>query len=605
MGIPVQRRFHRLVMRGMNFTTRHAGHRGVLLCMSILIGVLAAGAAALLHLLVRTLEDFSIRVWHGAYEGGLWYCWALFFLLPFIGIALAYCVQRFAGGPRYAKSLSPLVLALSRRRTGIPWPETVTHILSSGLSVGLNGSAGLEAPSVLTGAAIGSSVARYFRIDPKCRTLLLACGSAAAISAIFNSPIAGVLFTAEVLMPEFSVSALIPMVMSSAVAAVISRMLGDGGQFFLSMKAPYQTGAVPYYFLCGIVCALVGVYIIRMAYWTGAQLKKRFRNPALRLGAGGLMLSILLFFFPMLRGQGYRCIEALFRCDLQGLNGESAFAAQWVPGQPVLVLILLVAAILLKVAATVLTVESGGDGGIFAPAMFIGAVTGFVFAQTVNMTGIAHLQVFNFVAVGMCGVFSAVMRAPLTGIFLIAEVTGGYILLVPLMIASSVACFISRFFEPCSIYHKVLVENHFLETDRDQSMLRRMSVRLNVIRKYHTLPENAQLEDVIETVEKTGDELYPVLDEKGKLLGVVYLQRILSAMLNREVYSHVLVFDLMETPRCILKPEDDLAVAMKGFDACGLDSLPVCNTDGTFLGIVEKAPVFAQYRKLVREADAF
>ena len=605
MRLPIHRRFHRLLMRAMQFITARAGSRGVLLCMAIVIGVLAAVAAALLHILVTALEKFSVRVWENAHSADDWKYWLLFLLLPFIGISLAYLVQRLIGGPRYAKSLSPLVLALSRRRTAIPFAETFSHLLSSGLSVGLNGSAGLEAPSVLTGAAIGSNVARYFRIDPRRRTLLLACGSAAAISAIFNSPIAGVLFTAEVLMPEFSVSALVPMVMSSAVAAVMSRILGGGGQFFLAIKAPYQTNAVPYYFLCGIVCALVGVYIIRMAYRAGALLKKRFRQPIARLMAGGGMLAILLFIFPMLRGQGYHCIEALFKCSTGELEQAGAFAQQWLPEDPRLVLLVLVAAILLKVVATVLTVESGGDGGIFAPAMFMGAVTGYVFAQAVNMTGIIELQVFNFVAVGMCGVFSAVMRAPLTGIFLIAEVTGGYILLVPLMIVSSVACFAARFFEPNSIYHKVLVENHFLDNDRDQSMLRRLSVRQNVIRRYHPLAENARLGDVIEMVEHTGEEIYPVLDESGKLLGVVYLQRILNAMLNREVYSHLLVFDLMETPRCILRPEDDLAVAMKGFEMCKLDSLPVCNPDGTFLGIVDKEPIFAQYRRLVRDADAF
>jgi len=176
---------------------------------------------------------------------------------------------------------------------------------------------------------------------------------------------------------------------------------------------------------------------------------------------------------------------------------------------------------------------------------------------------------------------------------------------VPLMIVSSVSCFIARFAEPNSIYHKVLVENKFLDNDRDQSMLRRLSVRQNVIRRYHPLPENAPLEDVIEMVEHTGEEIYPVLDETGKLLGVVYLQRILNAMLNKDVYSHLLVFDLMETPRCILRPEDDLAVAMKGFEMTKMDSLPVCLADGTFQGIVYKGPIFAQYRKLVRDADSF
>ena len=605
MRLPIQRQIRIQITRLLQHVTEHAGSRGVLLCISIVIGILAATAAAALHWLVHTLSEFSARIQTGAVASGDWKYILLFFLLPFIGISLAYMVQRLIGGPRYAKSLSPLILALSRRKTAIPFPETFSHMLSSGFSVGLGGSAGLEAPSVLTGSAIGANVARYLRITPQQRTLLLACGSAAAISAIFNSPIAGVLFTAEVLLPEFSVSALVPMVMSSAVAAVTSRVLMGTLAFFPATQAPYHTEEVPYFFLCGVVCAGVGVYIIRMAYRAGALLKKKFRQPLLRLAAGGLLLAGLLFFVPVLRGQGYSMIASLFRIGNGELQFTNTASWQFWPENPWLILLLLAGVVLLKVIATVLTVESGGDGGIFAPALFMGAVTGFTFAHAVNMTGIIQLQVVNFIAVGMCGVFSAVMRAPLTGIFLIAEVTGGYILLVPLMIVSSVSCFIARFAEPNSIYHKVLVENKFLDNDRDQSMLRRLSVRQNVIRRYHALPENAPLESVIEMVEHTGEEIYPVLDDSGKLLGVVYLQRILNAMLNREVYSHLLVFDLMETPPCILRPEDDLAVAMEGFEMTKMDCLPVCLPDGTFQGIVYKDPIFAQYRKLVRDADAF
>ena len=605
MRLPVQRQIRIQITRLLQHVTEHAGSRGVLLCISIVTGILAAAAAAALHWLVHTLSEFSARVQTGAVNSGNWKYILLFFLLPFIGISLAYMVQRLIGGPRYAKSLSPLILALSRRKTAIPFPETFSHMLSSGFSVGLGGSAGLEAPSVLTGSAIGANVARYLRISPQHRTLLLACGSAAAISAIFNSPIAGVLFTAEVLLPEFSVSALVPMVMSSAVAAVTSRVLMGTLAFFPATQAPYHTEEVPYFFLCGVVCAGVGVYIIRMAYRAGALLKKKFRQPLLRLVAGGMLLAVLLFFVPVLRGQGYNMIASLFRIGNGELQFTNTASWQFWPENPWLILLLLAGVVLLKVIATVLTVESGGDGGIFAPALFMGAVTGFTFAHAVNMTGIIQLQVVNFIAVGMCGVFSAVMRAPLTGIFLIAEVTGGYILLVPLMIVSSVSCFIARFAEPNSIYHKVLVENKFLDNDRDQSMLRRLSVRQNVIRRYHALPENAPLESVIEMVEHTGEEFFPVLDDSGKLLGVVYLQRILNAMLNREVYSHLLVFDLMESPRCILRPEDDLAVAMKGFEMTKMDCLPVCLSDGTFQGIVYKDPIFAQYRKLVRDADAF
>ena len=219
------------------------------------------------------------------------------------------------------------------------------------------------------------------------------------------------------------------MIMSSAVATVVSRQIIGDNQFFLAINAPWQANAIPCYFLCGIFCALVGVYVIKAAYFTSAQLKSRFRNPWLRLFAGGSVLCVILLVFPLLRGQGYLYIEKLFTGDMEGLVASAPLLG-WIPSQPALLVILVVVVILVKVIASVLTVDSGGDGGIFAPSMFIGAFAGFAFARLVNLTGVIQLQEYNFVAVGMCGVFTAVMRAPLTGIFLIAEVTGGYILLV-------------------------------------------------------------------------------------------------------------------------------------------------------------------------------
>ena len=594
---------HRLVLRIAGPRRGLWGVRPLLIALSIGIGVLAALAASALHYLVIRLNDLGDFCEKIAGEGSFRWM-AVFCLLPVIGITASFLFQRWFGGPRYAKSLSPLILALSRRRNNIPVTETFTHIISSALSVGLGGSAGLEAPSVLTGAAIGANTASYFRIAQQHRSLLLGCGAAAAISAIFGSPVAGVLFVAEVLLPEFTVSSLVPMVMSSAVSAVVSRMLMGEHQFFLAINAPWRTDAVPCYVLVGVFCGLVGVCIVKGVYWISRELKSRFRNPWQRLAAGGSVLAILLFCFPALRGQGYGYIERLFHSDLTGLAQQGFFSgAESLPVWVLLILLVLI--IFLKLIASVLTVDCGGDGGIFAPSMFMGAVAGFVFSRAVNLTGLIELQEFNFVAVGMCGVFAAVMRAPLTGVFLIAEVTGSYILLVPLMIVSAVSCLTARFFEANSIYRKVLVESKLLSTDRDLSMLRRMSVRLNIIRKYHPLPANAPLESVIAQVERTRDEFFPVLDENGKLLGVVYLTRILAAMLNREIYNHLLVFDLMEMPGCILAPEDDLSVAMEGFERCNVGLLPVCDKDGIFLGFVSKVPIFNQYRRLVKEADSF
>lgn len=598
-------RLHRrFILRMVRFWQTRWGERSLIVLLAILIGGAAALAAALLHTLVTRLEAFGIWLAGSPHDDhGLGWL-GILLVLPLAGMLLSFLVQRYLGGPRYAKSLSPLILALNRRRTGIPAVEIVSHMLSSALSVGLGGSAGLEAPSVLTGAAIGSNSAGFLHIDRRHRSLLVGCGSAAAISAIFDSPIAGVLFAAEVLLPEFSVSALIPMIMSSAVATVVSRQIIGDNQFFLAINAPWQANAIPCYFLCGIFCALVGVYVIKAAYFTSAQLKSRFRNPWLRLFAGGSVLCVILLVFPLLRGQGYLYIEKLFTGDMEGL-AASAPLLGWIPSQSALLVVLVAVVILVKVIASVLTVDSGGDGGIFAPSMFIGAFTGFAFARLVNLTGVIQLQEYNFVAVGMCGVFTAVMRAPLTGIFLIAEVTGGYILLVPLMIVSSVSWFVARFFEPNSIYRKALVENNLLDDDRDRTMLRRLPVRLLLSRDYHVLKLNDPLQKVTGLVERTPEEIFPVLDDSGKLIGVVHLEKILAVMLNPKVYSLLVVFDLMEPPLGIVSPDDDLAWAMANFEKHNLAYLPVCDASGTFHGFIAKASIFSRYRRMVRESDSF
>lgn len=598
-------RLHRrFILRAVRFWQTRWGERSLIILLAILIGGAAALAAALLHTLVTRLEAFGIWLAGTPHDNhGLGWL-GILLVLPLAGMLLSFLVQRYLGGPRYAKSLSPLILALNRRRTGIPVVELFNHMLSSALSVGLGGSAGLEAPSVLTGAAIGANSAGFLHIDRRHRSLLVGCGSAAAISAIFDSPIAGVLFAAEVLLPEFSVSALIPMIMSSAVATVVSRQIIGDNQFFLAINAPWQTNAIPCYFLCGIFCALVGVYVIKAAYFTSAQLKSRFRNPWLRLFAGGSVLCLILLMFPLLRGQGYLYIEKLFTGDMAGLVASAPLLG-WIPSQSALLVILVAVVILGKVIASVLTVDAGGDGGIFAPSMFIGAFTGFAFARLVNLTGVIQLQEYNFVAVGMCGVFTAVMRAPLTGIFLIAEVTGGYILLVPLMIVSSVSWFVARFFEPNSIYRKALVENNLLDDDRDRTMLRRLPVRLLLSRDYHVLKLNDPLQKVTGLVERTPEEIFPVLDDNGKLIGVVHLEKILAVMLNPKVYSLLVVFDLMEPPLGIVSPDDDLAWAMANFEKHNLAYLPVCDASGTFHGFIAKASIFNRYRRMVRESDSF
>ena len=573
--------------------------------MALCIGILAAFGVALMHLFVEYLSSFGEKVEHCDGSPLLKaFAMLLFFLLPLAGLFLSHCVQHKWGGRNYAKSLSPLILMLHRRKFTIPGSEMFTHLLSSAFSVGCGGSAGLEAPSVLTGSAIGSNTAGFLHADRRHRLLLIGCGAAAAISACFSSPIGGVLFAVEVLMPSFSVGALVPILMSSAVATVLSRVLSNHFGFSLAITVPWRTDAVPFYFICGLVCALIGVYVIKAAYKLGGKLKSRFRNHWVRLFTGGLMLCVLLAFFPILRGQGYIYIERLFAGDLGALAALSPLPAGLLPEWLILT-ILIGAAVFLKVAGSVLTVDSGGDGGIFAPSMFIGAFTGFAFARLVNLTGIIQLQEPNFIVVGMCGVFTAVMRAPLTGIFLIAEVTGGYTLLVPLMIVSAVSWFAARRLEPNSIYRKALAENNLLNDDRDQVMLQSLPVRLNIDRNFLPLAPDDTISRMRQLVEEHQKEIFPVIDEHSHLVGVIHTDKVFHAMLDHSVCDLMLIYDLMATPHGLLSPDDDLAWAMANFDRYNVKYLPVCGPGGKFEGFISREDVFNKYRRVVRDADSY
>ena len=586
---------HISVLRSERFLYRKFGSNTVSVPLAMLIGVVAAFAAAALHSLVSFLEKFGI--WMESRNSFRYF--ALFLIMPFIGIFLSFMVQRWLGGQRYAKSLSPLILSLNRRQTRIHWSEIFTHMLSSALSVGCGGSAGLEAPSVLTGAAIGSNTASFFGINRKQRTLLIGCGGAAAIAAIFQSPVGGVLFAVEVLLPEFSVAALVPLLISSAVAMVVSRAAFPTEQVLLAINEQWKTNAIPYYFLCGLLCAFVGILVIRTAFGINRLLKKYFTSKYKKLFAGGILLCILLGFFPILRGQGYLFIKSLFDGKLDVIT-SSAPLLKGLP-LPVVFVLLFAAAILLKTVTSVLTVEAGGDGGIFAPTMFIGAFTGFAFARLINLTGIIELQEANFVVVGICGVFTAVMSAPLTGIFLIADVTDGYIILVPLMIVSSVAWFVARFFEPYSIYHKALAEADLLTPDRDRMMLKSFSVRICINPVCTPLKVDGKVVDMLKNAgSSAAQEIFPVLDGENHLLGVVHLEKLLPLMVNPELAKTLLIFDLMEKPRGEISDEADLDEAMQNLERFKLNYLPVHDRHGRFKGFAGRAEIFKLYRSLIR-----
>ncbi len=564
-----------------------------ILLLAILVGLLMGLASFLLHKLVDGVRNVGWRLLDAAQTDAAHHL--VLILLPLCGLLLSFLVQKHLCGPNFAKSLSPLILALDRRQETVPKRDMLTHILSASLCVGFGGSAGLEAPSVLTGAAIGSNLARAFHIDRLPRSLLVGCGAAAAISAIFDSPVAGVLFVVEALLPEFSVAALVPLLLSSAVSSVVSQTLTGHQVFFMADFAPWNRINLWTMFLCGAVCALSGVLVIRSTAWLGGRLRAWLPDERARLLGGGLALCLLLYAFPHLKGQGYESIEALLLNDSSFLNEPPAFLEQ-AHGLP-LTLAMLLAALFLKSFVSSLTIESGGDGGIFAPTMFIGAFTGYAFARLINLSGLATIPESNFTALGMCGVFTAVMRAPMTGVFLIAETTGAYRLLVPLMIVSAIAWALGKVFEPNSIYRRSLVADKLVSDDHDATVLRRIGVWSAITPVPLYVMPDLRLSEMMELVENTQIEAptYPVIDGEERLVGMLPAEKFLTSLLNHS--AAITVEEMMDPPLGTLNPEDNLATALERMEEHHLNALPVVSREGAhFLGIVTKDNLFEKYR---------
>ncbi|MDD3119034.1 MAG: chloride channel protein [Victivallales bacterium] len=585
-------------LRWLAWCYSRIGERCFFIIVGILVGIISGLAAVAMKRLVHTLRPLAGTM--TSHSLG----W-LVVLLPLFGVTISYLIQRLiVGKGKYDKSLSNLILTLGLNKPALPFYKVFSHILTSGFAVGLGGSAGLEAPIVLTGAAIGSNSAKIFRINKQQQQLLVGCGAAAGISAIFNSPVAGVLFVAEILLPEFSVSSLIPVLLASATSAVVARMLHTE-QLFLLVSASWDMTAIPFYFGLGLICSLVGVWMIRASYWMSRKIREILKYDWQRLLIGGTVLSLMIYLLPPLFGEGYGAITKLFDGDLPGVfNHPSLFPIG--NGHSGTVIALLFAAAMLKVFATTLTVGSGGDGGIFAPSMFAGAFIGYLFAYLVNLSGLVVLNPPNFIAAGMCGVFTAVMRAPMTGIFLIAEVTGGYILFIPLMIVSALSFFVARRFEPYSVYTKVLAEqNLLLSENQDKAILQRIRVQAIIEYDYPCLSKDDPFRRLVQIITETPKTIFPVLDDHGVLIGVVDIDKVRAILLNNDMYDLLLAFDIMDEPTGVLSPSDTLAVAMANFELFHVEALPVVKPDGRFLGFISKAGVFAKYRGSIQQKTTF
>lgn len=587
-----------LLNRFVLWRQQHISERQFILILSLIVGVLTAFAAILLKYLISLIHGGLINRFDATHEN------YLFMVYPVIGIFISGLLIRYVVRDDIGHGVTKILYALSKKNGRIKPHNMWSSLLTSAVTIGMGGSVGAESPIVLTGSAIGSNVGRFFKMEHKTLMLLIGCGSAGAIAGIFKAPIAGLVFVLEVLMIDLSMGSLLPLLVSSVTAATISYVFtGTDAMFNFVAVNQFDLNRIPFVLLLGIACGLVSLYFSTTMHWFETWFKK-FKNPYTKFVISAVILSILIFLFPSLFGEGYDTITLL----LSGTENDSSFgdailARSLFYGNEKLILAYLALVVLTKVFASTVTNAGGGCGGIFAPSLFLGCITGFIFAEVVMIISPnTTISVGNFALFGMAGLMSGVMHAPLTGIFLIAELTGGYSLFLPLMMVSIMSFLTIRVFQPHSIYSMRLAQKGELMTHhKDQSVLLLLKME-NVIEKdFLTVKAEMDLGQLVNVIAKSKRNLFPVLDDDGRMLGIVSLDSIRNIMFRQELYYRFNVSKLMEVPPARLSVTDPMELVMKKFDDTNAWNLPVEDEDGRYVGFVSKSKIFNAYRNVLLE----
>lgn len=584
--------WNNLYTRFLSWRVRHIKERNFIIILSLLVGIVTGLAGVFLKNSVHfTHQFFTERLQIDS--GSL-----LFFVYPFIGILLTSLFVKYFVREDISHGVTKVLYAISRQNSMIKSHNNYSSMIASTITIGFGGSVGTEATIVLTGASIGSNLARFFRMNYKVMTLMIGCGAAGAIAGIFKAPIAGIVFTMEVLMLDLTMTFLIPLMISAISSYVIVYFLmGEGVVLEFAVQSHFALANVPYYILLGIMCGFVSVYFIRM----NLRIEKwitGFQNNFKRILIGGALLGLLIYIFPPLYGEGYTSLSALLNDNGDALLNNTYFfdfRTHWY-----VIVFYVVALIFIKVVATALTNGSGGVGGVFAPSLFTGGVTGYLIATLINMLGIVHVPVSYFVLAGMAGVMSGVMNSPLTAMFLIAEITGGYSLLVPLMITSVTAHLTGRGMEPYSIYaRRLAMKGDLITHNKDKAVLTLMKLNKVIETDLQTVPIDATLGDLVKRVSRSSRNIFPVIDGDDALLGIVLLDDIRKVMFNQDLYDKTFVRDFMTTPPTIVDVTDSMDSVMKKFEDTKAWNLPVIE-DGRYIGFVSKAKIFNTYRRVLQ-----
>ena len=567
------------------------------LVLALFVGMFAAFAATLLHTLIHWIQHLLTSQF---YEKS--FNW-LYLVFPIVGIWLTSLVVKYIVRDNISHGITRILYAISTKQSRLKAHNTWSSVLASAITIGFGGSVGAEAPIVLTGSAIASNLGQLFRLNNKQLMLLVGCGAAAAIAGIFKAPIAGLVFTIEVLMIDLTMASISPILISAVTATCFSYILmGDEKLFSFTLENPWAVERVPSNILLGITCGLVSLYFIRMMTACEGVYGRLKDHRYAKLALGGVVLSTLIFLFPSLYGEGYSSINILLNGHTEA-DWETIMSRSLFYGHGHLLLLYIGMVVVTKAMATASTNGGGGCGGTFAPSLFIGAFAGFFFARIWNMYGMGvYLPETNAALLGMAGVMSGVMHAPLTGIFLIAELTAGYDLFMPLMIVSVSAYLTILIFEPHSIYGMRLArEGRLITHHTDRAVLTLMSLDSVIERSYVPLDKDMELGQLVHSLSKTRGGLLPVLDRAGNLLGEIDMNKLRHIVFRTELYHHFLVSQLMTQPPAKLRLGDPMEDVMKVFDKHNAEQLPVLDDEGHLFGYVSRAHIYTQYRQMVAD----
>lgn len=564
-----------------------------MMVVSVIVGFVSGLAAVVLKLTVHYVQRWIETMTVSRFS---------YLLFPAIGLLLTIFLIRNFLGTTLEKGIAMVLKVIARKSSFIPRRHTYAHIVTSSLTVGFGGSVGLEAPIVATGSAIGSNIARIHDLNYRERTLLIACGAAAGIAAVFNAPIAGVIFAIEVLLTEtVVVSYFIPLITASVSGVLCARIiLNESILFNFSLKQNFDYHNTGFYILLGILCGLISLYYARTFKRTEHFISGKKMNPYYRALLAGFFLMVLYFLFPTLFGEGYESVKLMGNDGLKEVSDNSRVLSYLPAEWSIIVFTALVIA--LKPVAAGITIGGGGNGGNFAPSLFVGSSVGYLFSKLANITGFVKLPEGNFALVGMAGILSGVMYCPLTGIFLIAEITNGYELFIPLMIVSSISFFMVKQYEPFSMETKQLAkEGQIFTHQKEKNILTSIDMKQMIQDTMDTIPIDKNLDYLVEVIKRSERNVFAVIDQKGKFSGIIEVNDIKQKLFQPEIFTTTSIRSLMRKPPDILYDDENMLTVMEKFDISRSWYLPVLNRDKKFLGFISKTKLFNKYREILSD----